>query len=114
MRRARASFGLVTGAQFIETGKYKKVVVVGADKMSSIIDYTDRSTCIIFGDGGGAVLLTKTMRASALWTASCGRTEAAASTSWERQADPCARQASGPWKQKSISYSRARRCSSSP
>ncbi|HQV38307.1 MAG: ketoacyl-ACP synthase III [Flavobacteriales bacterium] len=50
-------FGLVTGAQFIETGKYKKVVVVGADKMSSIIDYTDRSTCIIFGDGGGAVLL---------------------------------------------------------
>lgn len=50
-------FGLVTGAQFIETGKYNKVVVVGADKMSSIIDYTDRSTCIIFGDGGGAVLL---------------------------------------------------------
>ncbi len=50
-------FGLVTGAQFIETGKYKKVVVVGADKMSSIIDYTDRATCIIFGDGGGAVLL---------------------------------------------------------
>src|SRR5690606_10941433 len=50
-------YGLVTGAQFIETGKYRKVVVVGADKMSSIIDYTDRSTCIIFGDGGGAVLL---------------------------------------------------------
>ncbi len=50
-------YGLVTGSQFIETGKYRKVVVVGADKMSSIIDYTDRATCIIFGDGGGAVLL---------------------------------------------------------
>lgn len=50
-------YGLATGSQFIETGKYKKVVVVGADKMSSIIDYTDRSTCIIFGDGAGAVLL---------------------------------------------------------
>lgn len=50
-------FALCTGAQFIETGKYKKVVVVGGDKMSSIIDYTDRSTCIIFGDGAGAVLL---------------------------------------------------------
>ena len=45
-------FALATGAQFIETGKYKKVVIVGADKMSSIIDYTDRATCIIFGDGG--------------------------------------------------------------
>lgn len=50
-------YGLATGAQFIETGKYKKVVVVGADKMSAILDYTDRSTCIIFGDGAGAVLL---------------------------------------------------------
>lgn len=50
-------FGLATGSQFIETGKYKKVVVVGADKMSAILDYTDRSTCIIFGDGAGAVLL---------------------------------------------------------
>jgi 3-oxoacyl-[acyl-carrier-protein] synthase-3 len=50
-------FGLVTGSQFIETGKHKKVVVVGCDKMSSIVDYTDRSTCIIFGDGAGAVLL---------------------------------------------------------
>ncbi|MCX2743684.1 ketoacyl-ACP synthase III [Mangrovivirga sp. M17] len=48
---------LVTGSQFIETGKAKKVIVVGADKMSSIIDYSDRTTCIIFGDGGGAVLL---------------------------------------------------------
>jgi len=50
-------FGLVTGSQFIETGKYKKVIVVGADKMSAIVDYTDRSTCVIFGDGAGAVLL---------------------------------------------------------
>ena len=50
-------YGLVTGAQFIETGKYKKVIVIGADKMSSIIDYQDRKTCIIFGDGAGAVML---------------------------------------------------------
>jgi 3-oxoacyl-[acyl-carrier-protein] synthase-3 len=50
-------YALATGAQFIKTGTYKKVIVVGADKMSSIIDYTDRSTCIIFGDGAGAVLL---------------------------------------------------------
>jgi len=50
-------FALTTGAQFIETGKYKKVVVVGADKMSSIVDYTDRTTCVLFGDGAGAVLL---------------------------------------------------------
>jgi 3-oxoacyl-[acyl-carrier-protein] synthase-3 len=50
-------YALTTGAQFIETGKYKKVLVIGADKMSSIIDYTDRATCIIFGDGAGAVLL---------------------------------------------------------
>jgi 3-oxoacyl-[acyl-carrier-protein] synthase-3 len=50
-------FALATGAQFIETGKHKKVLVVGGDKMSSIIDYSDRSTCIIFGDGAGAVLL---------------------------------------------------------
>ena len=50
-------YGLSTGAQFIETGKYKKVVVVGVDKMSSIVDYQDRTTCIIFGDGCGAVML---------------------------------------------------------
>lgn len=50
-------FGLETGAQFIEAGRYKKVLVIGADKMSSIIDYTDRTTCVIFGDGAGAVLL---------------------------------------------------------
>ncbi len=50
-------FALNTGAAFVEAGKYKKVIVVGVDKMSSIIDYTDRATCIIFGDGAGAVLL---------------------------------------------------------
>ena len=50
-------YGLATGSQFIETGKYKKVLVIGADKMSSIIDYEDRTTCVIFGDGAGAVLL---------------------------------------------------------
>lgn len=50
-------FALTTGAAYIESGRYKKVVIVGVDKMSAIIDYSDRSTCIIFGDGGGAVLL---------------------------------------------------------
>ena len=50
-------YALVTGSKFIESGQYKKVVVVGADKMSSIVDYSDRSTCVIFGDGAGAVLL---------------------------------------------------------
>ncbi len=50
-------FALNTGAQFIVSGAQKKVIVVGADKMSSIVDYTDRSTCILFGDGAGAVLL---------------------------------------------------------
>ncbi len=50
-------FSLSTGASFIESGRYKKVVVVGADKMSAIIDYTDRNTCVIFGDGAAAVLL---------------------------------------------------------
>lgn len=50
-------FSLTTGAQYIETGRAKKVIVVGVDIMSSIVDYTDRATCIIFGDGCGAVLL---------------------------------------------------------
>jgi 3-oxoacyl-[acyl-carrier-protein] synthase-3 len=50
-------YALVTGSKFIESGQYKKVLVIGVDKMSSIIDYTDRATCVIFGDGGGAVLL---------------------------------------------------------
>ncbi len=49
-------FGMSTVAAYIETGRYKKVLLIGADKMSSIIDYTDRTTCIIFGDGAGAVL----------------------------------------------------------
>lgn len=53
-------YGLTTGASLIESGRYKKVIVVGAEKMSSIIDYTDRATCIIFGDGAGAVLLEPT------------------------------------------------------
>jgi len=50
-------YALQTGAQFIATGAHKKVLVIGADVMSSIIDYTDRATCVIFGDGAGAVLL---------------------------------------------------------
>ena len=50
-------FALNVGAKFIETNTYKNVVVVGADMMSSIVDYTDRTTCVIFGDGAGAVLL---------------------------------------------------------
>ena len=50
-------FALQTGASLIESGAYKKVIVVGADKMSAIIDYTDRNTCILFGDAGSAVLL---------------------------------------------------------
>jgi 3-oxoacyl-[acyl-carrier-protein] synthase-3 len=50
-------YALSTGAQFIENGKYKKVIVVGVDKMTSILDYQDRTTCVIFGDGAGAVLL---------------------------------------------------------
>lgn len=53
-------YGLSTGAQYIEAGTHRKVMVIGADKMSSIINYEDRSTCIIFGDGGGAVLLEPT------------------------------------------------------
>lgn len=50
-------YALSTGSQFIETGRHKKVLVVGVDKMSAIIDYEDRATCVIFGDGAGAVLL---------------------------------------------------------
>jgi len=50
-------YALTTASQFIEAGTYKKIIVVGADKMSSIINYRDRQTCVIFGDGGGAVLL---------------------------------------------------------
>ncbi|MFQ5334513.1 MAG: beta-ketoacyl-ACP synthase III [Flavobacteriales bacterium] len=50
-------YSLVTASKFIETGTHKKVVVVGVDKMSSIVDYSDRSNCVIFGDGAGAVML---------------------------------------------------------
>lgn len=50
-------YGLTIGAQFIETGKHKKVLVIGVDKMTSILDYQDRTTCVIFGDGGGVALL---------------------------------------------------------
>jgi len=50
-------YGLTTGAMYIESGRYRKVVVIGADKMSAIVDYSDRTTCIIFGDGAGGVLL---------------------------------------------------------
>jgi 3-oxoacyl-[acyl-carrier-protein] synthase-3 len=49
-------FGMSTASAYIESGRYKKILLIGADKMSSIIDYTDRTTCIIFGDGAGAVL----------------------------------------------------------
>ncbi len=49
-------YGMSTAASYIESGRYKSVLLIGADKMSSIIDYTDRATCIIFGDGAGAVL----------------------------------------------------------
>ncbi len=49
-------FGMSTAAAYVQSGRYKKVLLIGADKMSSIIDYTDRATCIIFGDGAGAVL----------------------------------------------------------
>mgnify|MGYP001167228115 CR=1 FL=1 len=53
-------FALETASKYVESGKYKKVVVVGAEKMSSIVDYTDRATCCIFGDGAGAVMLEPT------------------------------------------------------
>jgi 3-oxoacyl-[acyl-carrier-protein] synthase III len=53
-------YALSTGASFIESGRYKKVIVIGGDKMSAILDYTDRTTCIIFGDGAGCVLLEPT------------------------------------------------------
>jgi len=49
-------YGMSTAASYVQSGRYKKVLLIGADKMSSIIDYTDRATCIIFGDGAGAVL----------------------------------------------------------
>lgn len=56
-------YALQTAAGFVESGKYKKVVVIGADKMSSIIDYQDRNTCVIFGDGCGCVMMEPTTEA---------------------------------------------------
>ena len=53
-------YALATGSKFVESGTHKKVVIVGGDKMSSIVDYEDRTTCVIFGDGAGAVLLEPT------------------------------------------------------
>ncbi|MEE8436760.1 MAG: beta-ketoacyl-ACP synthase III [Candidatus Neomarinimicrobiota bacterium] len=53
-------FGLETGAGFIESGKYKKIIVIGGDAMSSILDFTDRNTCVLFGDGAGGVLMEPT------------------------------------------------------
>lgn len=59
-------YALITASKFVESGSRKKVIVVGADKMSSIVDYTDRTTCVIFGDGGGAVLLEPTTEESGI------------------------------------------------
>ncbi|MFD2521145.1 beta-ketoacyl-ACP synthase III [Emticicia soli] len=59
-------YALSTGSQFIESGRYKKVIVIGADKMSAIIDYTDRTTCVLFGDGAGAVMLEPTTEENGL------------------------------------------------
>jgi len=59
-------YALTTGAMYIESGRFKKVIVVGVDTMSAIIDYTDRATCIIFGDGAGAVLLEPTTDGSGI------------------------------------------------
>lgn len=53
-------YSLITGSKFVETGTYKKVIVIGGDKMSSILNYEDRATCILFGDGAGAVMLEPT------------------------------------------------------
>ena len=54
-------YALTTGTALVESGRYKKVIVVGVDKMSAIVDYSDRTTCILFGDGAGAVLLEENM-----------------------------------------------------
>ncbi len=56
-------YALTTAAMYIQSGQYKKVLMVGADKMSSIVDYTDRATCVIFGDAAGAILLEPTTEA---------------------------------------------------
>jgi 3-oxoacyl-[acyl-carrier-protein] synthase-3 len=77
-------YAMSTAAQFIETGRYKKVIVVGADKMSSIVDYQDRSTCIIFGDGAGAPSWNRIPKATASSTLCSSRT-GRASTTWCRR-----------------------------
>ena len=59
-------YGLTTGVCFIESGRYKKVIVVGVDKMSAIVDYSDRTTCILFGDVAGAVLLEENMEGNGI------------------------------------------------
>jgi 3-oxoacyl-[acyl-carrier-protein] synthase-3 len=59
-------YALTIASQFVETGRSKKAIVVGADKMSSIIDYTDRATCVLFGDGAGAVLIQRTENGSGI------------------------------------------------
>ena len=64
-------YALTVASQFIETGKYRKIVVVGADKMSAIIDYTDRATCVLFGDGAGAVLLEPSRKYGIIDTLIC-------------------------------------------
>src|SRR5215470_10824642 len=58
-------YALQTGVQFVRSGAHQKVLVIGADVMSSIIDYTDRATCVIFGDGAGAVLVEPTAQGEA-------------------------------------------------
>lgn len=59
-----------TGANFIRSGRYKKIILVGADKMSSMVDYTERATCPIFGDGAAAVMMEPTTEDVVLWTLS--------------------------------------------
>ena len=59
-------YGLETGANFISTGKYEKIMVIGVDTMTSILDFQDRDTCVIFGDGGGGVILEPTMKKSGI------------------------------------------------
>ena len=59
-------YGLETGANFIRSGKYEKIMVIGVDTMTSILDFKDRDTCVIFGDGGGGVILEPTMKESGI------------------------------------------------
>ena len=59
-------YGLETGANFISSGKYEKIMVIGVDTMTSILDFQDRDTCVIFGDGGGGVILEPTMKESGI------------------------------------------------